>query len=234
MSTESHSYSEVWSDVDEIPNIPDFTGEPGPKILPTNKKSIKEVVELFIGNDLFQLMINEFNIYYQQNKDKMSERKKMSKWRDITLAEMKKFLGIIIMMGQVKKDVKDDYWCSDFYTRTPSFSTIMPRNRFRQIWRTWHFSNNQTITGSNKLEKIQPILSYLLDKFKSVYTPRKELSLDESIIPWRGKLSIKTYNPAKIIKYGLLCRMLCEARTGYVSNIEIYCAEGKKLDQTIM
>ncbi|XP_014484489.1 PREDICTED: uncharacterized protein LOC106749499, partial [Dinoponera quadriceps] len=99
MSTESHSYSEVWSDVDKIPNIPDFTGDPGPKIFPTNKKSIKEVVELFIDNYLFQLMINESNIYYQQNKDKMSYRKKMSKWRDITLAEMKKFLGIIIMIG---------------------------------------------------------------------------------------------------------------------------------------
>ncbi|EFN76502.1 PiggyBac transposable element-derived protein 4, partial [Harpegnathos saltator] len=159
---------------------------------------------------------------------------KMSKWNDITLAEMKKFLGMIIMMGQVKKDVKDDYWSSEFYTKTPSFSTIMPHNRFRQIWNTWHFSNNQTITGSNKLEKIQPIFSYLLDKFKSVYTPRKELSLDESIIPWRGKLSIKTYNPAKIIKYGLLCRMLYEARSGYISNMEIYCTEGKKLDQTIM
>lgn len=88
VSTESHSYSEVWSDVDNIPNIPDSTAEPGPKIFPTDKKNVKEVVELFIGNDLFQLMVNESNIYYQQNKDKMSEGKKMSKWNDIILAEI--------------------------------------------------------------------------------------------------------------------------------------------------
>ncbi|CAK9829639.1 PiggyBac transposable element-derived protein 4 [Anthophora retusa] len=234
MFTESHSYTESWSDVDKAPNIPDFIAESGPKILPANKQSIKEIVEMFIGNDLFQLMVNESNIYYHQNKDKMCKGKKVSKRNDVSLAEMKKFLGMIVLMGQVKKDRKDDHWSSEFYTKTPSFSTVMSRNRFRQIWDTWHFSNNRTTAGSNKLEKIQPILSYLLDEFKSVYTPKKELSLDESIIPWRGKLSIKTCNPAKIIKYGLLCRMLCEATSGYICNMEIYCADGKKLDQTIM
>ncbi|CAK9829883.1 PiggyBac transposable element-derived protein 4 [Anthophora retusa] len=236
MLAESLSYTdtESWSDVDKAPDIPEFIAEPGPKIFPANKQSIKEIVEMVIGNDLFALMMNESNTYYHQNKEKMCKGKKMSKWNDISLAEMKKFLGMIVLMGQVKKDRKDDYWSSEFYTKTPSFATIMSRNRFRQIWDTWHFSNNRTTAGSNKLEKIRPILNYLLDKFKSVYTPRKELSLDESIIPWRGKLSIKTYNPAKLIKYGLLCRMLCEAKSGYICNIEIYCADGKKLDQTIM
>lgn len=151
----------------------------------------------------------------------MCNGKKTPKWRDVSLADMKKFLGLIILMGQVEKDRKDDYRSSEFYTKTPSFSTVMSRNRFRQIWNTWHFSNNRTTAGSNKLGKIQLILSYLLDKFKSVYTPKKELSLDESIIPWRGKLSIKTYNPAKMIKYGILCRMLCEAESGYICNLEI-------------
>ncbi|XP_035731242.1 piggyBac transposable element-derived protein 4-like [Vespa mandarinia] len=33
------------------------------------------------------------------------------------------------------------------------------------------------------------------------------------------------------MKYGLLCRMLCEARSGYICNMEIYCANGKQLDQ---
>lgn len=28
--------------------------------------------------------------------------------------------------------------------------------------------------------------------------------------------------------------MLCEARYGYICNMEIYCADGKKLDQTKM
>jgi hypothetical protein len=39
---------------------------------------------------------------------------------------------------------------------------------------------------------------YLLQKFRSVYSPEKELSLDEAMIPWRGGLKFRTCNPGKI------------------------------------
>jgi hypothetical protein len=62
----------------------------------------------------------------------------------------------------------------------------------------------------------------------------QETSLDETIIPWRGRLSFKTYNPAKIIKYGILVRMVCESKTGYICNFEIYSGKGRKLEETIL
>jgi len=48
------------------------------------------------------------------------------------------------------------------------------------------------------------------------------------MVPWRGHLKFRTYNPGKI-KYGVMVRMMCEAVTGYICNTEIYSAEGKKL-----
>ncbi|KOC69349.1 hypothetical protein WH47_06013 [Habropoda laboriosa] len=54
------------------------------------------------------------------------------------------------------------------------------------------------------------------------------------MIPWRGRLSFRTYNPAKIIKYGLLVRAVCESKHGYVINLEIYCAKGRKLQDTTL
>ena len=52
------------------------------------------------------------------------------------------------------------------------------------------------------------------------------------MIPWRGRLCIGTYNPGKLIKYGLLVRMVTESTSGYILNLEIY-AEGKTLQETI-
>ena len=66
----------------------------------------------------------------------------------------------------------------------------------------------------------------------SVYSPKQELSLDETMIPWRGRLKFRTYNPRKITKYGVLLRMVCEAVLGSNCNIEMYSAEGKKLEDT--
>ena len=60
------------------------------------------------------------------------------------------------------------------------------------------------------------------------------MSLDEAIIPWQGRLKFRTYNPGKVTKYGVLERMVCEAVSGYVCNIEIYSTEGKKLEDTVL
>ena len=67
-----------------------------------------------------------------------------------------------------------------------------------------------------------------------MYVPKQQLSLDEAIIPWRGRLSFKTYHPAKITKYGILLRMVCESESGYICNFQIYAGKGQKLEETIL
>jgi len=84
-----------------------------------------------------------------------------------------------------------------------------------------------------RLFKIWPVYEYFVQKFRSVYSPKQELSLDEAMTPWWGRLKFRTYNPEKI-KYGVLVRMVCEAVLGYICNMEIYSAEGKKLEDTVL
>jgi len=108
------------------------------------------------------------------------------------------------------------------------------RNRFESIWQAWHFSDNRQQTqDSGRLFKIWPVYEYFVQKCRSVYSPKQEMSLDEAMIPWQGCLKFRTYNPGKI-KYGVLVRMVCEAVSGYICNMEIYSAEGKKLEDTVL
>uniref|UniRef100_A0A1B0B473 PiggyBac transposable element-derived protein domain-containing protein n=1 Tax=Glossina palpalis gambiensis TaxID=67801 RepID=A0A1B0B473_9MUSC len=97
----------------------------------------------------------------------------------------------------------------------------------------WHFYNNDLLHDkSHKLFKIGEVLNYLPNKFQSVYTPQQQLWLDEAIIPRRGRLSFRTYNPAKITKYGILIWMLCEASSGYICNFKVYSGAGATLQDT--
>ena len=48
-----------------------------------------------------------------------------------------------------------------------------------------------------------------------------------------GCLKFSTYNPEKI-KFGVLVRRVCEAVLDYICNMEIYSAEGKKLEDTVL
>jgi hypothetical protein len=41
------------------------------------------------------------------------------------------------------------------------------------------------------------------------------------------------YNPSKLVEYGILVGMVCEATTGYIGSMEVCTAEGKKLEESI-
>jgi hypothetical protein len=50
----------------------------------------------------------------------------------------------------------------------------------------------------NKIEKIQPVIDHVSVCFK---IPMEEhLACDEQIVPFKGRISIKTYNPKKLHK----------------------------------
>lgn len=137
-------------------------------------------------------------------------------------------------MGKVQKNNRDEYWSTDPTIETIIFSKVLSRNRFRQISTAYHFVNNdEKINESGILFKIKPIIDYFIPKFVNVYTPQQQIFLDESIIPWIGRLSFKVYKSSKIIKCGILVRMVCEATTGYICNLEVYCEKDVKLYDAI-
>ena len=61
------------------------------------------------------MLCEETNLYYLQNQEKYVNCSKGLKWSYVTVAEMKNFFSIIILMGQVRKDKLKDY----FNTRHP-------------------------------------------------------------------------------------------------------------------
>ena len=65
------------------------------------------------GDDIVQLLTEQANLYHSQNAQKWTVLPKTLKWSHITSEEMRKFLGLIILMGQVKKENKRDYWSTD-------------------------------------------------------------------------------------------------------------------------
>jgi len=223
-----------WSEQDNSPMIEQFLGQTGVVEMPNNSESVDEVVQLFIENDLFDYMAEETNRYHSQNVDKFKDSAKSVKWKDVSAVEIKQMLGLLLLMGKVRKETRDEYWSTDRTIETPIFAQVMSRDRIHQIWYSWHFSNNETdVNERDRLKKIRPIVSYFSQKFVQVYKPQRELSLEESIVRWKGRLSFKVYNASKINKYGNLIRMVCEARTGYICNFRKYDGEGSRLQQTI-
>ena len=76
--------------------------------------------------------------------------------------------------------------------------------------------------GYNPVSKLGTIYSVVTEKFSSVWKPGKNICIDEGMIPFRGKVHFKVYNPDKPDKYGVKSYQLCDSSNGYCCMFEIY------------
>ena len=107
------------------------------------------------------------------------------------------------------------------------FRSVMRRNRFLEILRYLHVADNSaapasTDPGYNKLWKIQPIISKLSETCAEMYKPNRQLSIDESMIGTKCRLSFIQYMKAKPVKWGVKVWVCADGVTGYVCTFSIY------------
>ena len=76
----------------------------------------------------------------------------------------------------------------------------------------------------NRLWKIQPLMDRLLRKYKAVYSPKVDVVIDKTRIPWRGRLKFRLYIPNKAHKYSTKLFKLC-TMNGFTNNMEIYAGK---------
>ena len=86
-----------------------------------------------------------------------------------------------------------NYWSIKPSLRDPIFSQVMSRSRFQEIKRYFHLADNQNLTES-RTAKVDPIYDEIIFN--------KLLSIDESMVPYRGHFSIKQYIRNKSIRFG--------------------------------
>ena len=104
-------------------------------------------------------------------------------WRNITLVEIKAFVGLIIQMGLAHLSDIKDYWSTHTTLKFPFFRSVFPRDRFLQIFWMLHVGE---MPSPNKRSKIQPFIDRLVPLFQQHLTPSTELSIDEAMIAFRG------------------------------------------------
>lgn len=110
-------------------------------------------------------------------------------------------------------------------------SNSMTRLRFDKILSNLHVQNNELIptNNKNKLFKIQPLINHLNNIFGIVYHGTKQLSIDESMILFKGRSTIKQYNPMKPIKRGY--KLWCMAdQKGFVKKFKVYQGKDEEME----
>ena len=125
------------------------------------------------------------------------------------------------------------YWSKSWPFNSNNFASLMSSRRFELILRFIHLNDSATQPkrgepGFDKLYKIRPLLNLLLESYKDAYIPTQNLSIDESMISFKGRLSFLQYLPKKPHKWGMKAWVLADSSNGYTWGWSLYT--GKEVD----
>ncbi|XP_071943879.1 piggyBac transposable element-derived protein 4-like [Antedon mediterranea] len=220
-----------------------FTSVPGP----TDSVNIErdepiKFFELFLTDEFVLKLVDQTNLYadqsieQQQRLNAQKEHSRSKAWKPVTVQDIRKFLGLMFLTGIITKPELQQYWSTDELILTPMFSKVMSRNRFEIILSYFHFNDNSQRPAdcTDRLYKVRPILDHMLTKFRELYTPGQNISIDEGMLSWRGRLGFKVYNKEKPIKYGIKSYVLTDSATSYCWQLKTYCGVAASLEETIL
>lgn len=199
------------SGVDTARSIPEWLRQ---KVSSGVVKRPVEYFRHFFSEDIIAHIVNQSNLYaIQQNPNKSLA---------LNSQELEQFLGTLLAMSMVKLSNSRLYWKSKL--NCPIVSEVMSRDRWEDIKSKIHFNDNTQTPLPNektdKLFKIRPLIDHLQKKFREIPMPQM-LCVDEQIVPFKGKISIKQYIPKKPHKWGYKLFVLCDDK-GIMYDFFIY------------
>ncbi|XP_006011579.1 piggyBac transposable element-derived protein 5 [Latimeria chalumnae] len=215
---------EGWSESGRELGTPTFNENPGSTRKMAATSSAIDFFQLFVPDNVIKNMVTQTNMYARKYQEKFGND---DGWYDVTLSEMKAFIGYIISTSIYHCESVLSIWSSGFYSNK-SISLIMTQTRFEKILKYFHivaFRSSQTNHG---LYKIQPFLDSLQHAFDSTFRPSQTQVLHEPLIDedpvFIATCTERELRKRKKRKFSLWVRQ-CTA-TGFICQIYVHLKEG--------
>ena len=170
------------------------------------------------------MYIDQLRIDHQYSRDRDC--------KNIDRKEFMAFLGLLYLIGIKKShhaNVKEIFATDG--TGIEITRAVMSYKRFLFIARCLRFDDKTTRIERRKVDKLAAIRDFFdafVNNCKTSFNLSDYTTIDEMLHPFRGRCSFIQYIPSKPAKYGVKMFALCDAKSFYTSNLEIYC--GKQPD----
>lgn len=149
---------------------------------------------LLVPDVFWNTIAAETNRYAEQKQENKTDKD----WHVTTPNEMKLFIFINFMFGIHRLPEVQMYWSTDPLLRVPAVADVMSRNRFNKLNQYFHLNNNHDAVqkgnpGYDPLFKVRPLLDLVHGNSTKHYHPGQDISIDEAMIKFNGRLSFKQY-----------------------------------------
>ena len=207
-----------------------------------------EILDLFVeeSNHYFTEILkekygNDFkNIVLSMNKEKLAKNYAYYYvTRGISKNDILTFIGIKIFMGLHKYPSLKSYWSANYMCNI-NFNKAMPITYYFLIEKALHFperdikeekectscateKDTSEISSDNgnkdPRHKIKLYLEKLAKNFQRYYELGENITIDECLVHFKGRNSMKFYIPMKPHKWGFKIHLLCDSDTHYLYNM---------------
>jgi len=175
-----------------IRNVIRFTEGPSPHVRP---ETIRDSFELFITNEMVDEVVKFTNLEAESTRSE-SAQYVLREWIDTCSEEIHAYIGLLIAAGVHRSNDVDirDLWSE---SRGPAiFRATMGRERFELLTKFLRFDEKRTREErrqNDKLAAFRSVWNMFVRKCQDNYIPGEEITIDEQIIPFRGRAPFKIY-----------------------------------------
>lgn len=186
-----------------------------------------DAFELFFTDEVVNNIVDHTNLYATQEGTRG--------WIPLAAQKLRAYFGMLVLMSANPMHQVHLYWSSDSLFYVKDITTVMTHKRFQQITNNLHLNDNTQMPkkGSKEYDrcfKVRPLINMINESFRNEYKPSSRLAVDESMILFKGRSSMKQYMPRKPkIKRGYKVRCIADSSTDYLCKFEVY--QGKQHEQ---
>lgn len=158
-------------------------------------------------------------VTHRTHRSRDALRRKLGKFQKILPHEVVQWIGLMVAHALSPCKRMEDHWSTQEIGVLPTgtFQKVMSRDRFREISRFLHFTDNQDpAAAKDRAWKIRSVLSTLEKTFKEGYVLGSRVAIDEGMLPSHNRRNpTRTFMKDKPHRWGSKCVMTCCAETGY-------------------
>ncbi|XP_032364125.1 LOW QUALITY PROTEIN: piggyBac transposable element-derived protein 4-like [Etheostoma spectabile] len=155
------------------------------------------------------------------------------KWKAMDVTDLRGYLGLLLLAGvyRSRNEALESLWHEE--SGRAIFRATMPIKQFHAYSRLLRFDDRESRAArraSDKLAAVREVWDEWTRQLPRLYNPGADVTVDEQLVPFRGRCAFRQYMPSKPARYGLKSWVACDAGSSYAWHMQLYT--GKSVSGT--
>ncbi|KAL4006910.1 alpha-kinase [Sarotherodon galilaeus] len=136
-------------------------------------------------------------------------------WKPMGRVEFRAYVGLLVLAGVYR-------------SRGEACESLWDAESGRETRRAGRGEGDGGGGGYDKLAPIRAVWDEWCARLPAMYNPGPEVTVDERLVPFRGRCPFRQYMPSKPARYGIKIWVACDSRSSYAWKMQVYTGKPDK------